>query len=69
MPSPAERKKSNPSVLSMICGILAAVAAGFLFDNQFQNMANHHHDASVGLIEAGIFAAVFVITGFLTGWK
>ena len=53
-----------PSV-SLICGILAAVAAGFLFNNQFQ----HTNPRIDGVIEGVVFAVGFFIAALATGGR
>ena len=52
-------------IVSLACGILAAVSAGFLFDSQFQHM----NPGVAGVIEGLVFAAGFVITLLATGGR
>lgn len=70
MPSPAERRKPHFPFLSWFCGILAAVATGFLFDHPFRNMQNANHGTWTPTLIIGCTCVVVsIITGLLTGWK
>ena len=51
-------------IVSVICGVLAAVAAGFLFDSQLQHMKPGAAGVVEGLVfGAGTFLAVLATRG------
>ena len=52
-------------IVSLACGILAAIAAGFLFDSQLQHMK----PGVAGVIEGLVFAVGFVVTLLETGGR
>ena len=49
-------------IVSLACGILAAVAAGFLFDNQFQPMK----PGAAGVIEGLVYGGAFLLAMLAT---
>jgi hypothetical protein len=66
--SAAKRTKSHIAWLSHACGILAAIAAGFLFSAQLHHLAKTD-TWTPGALLAGTYFAVFFIAAFATGWK
>jgi hypothetical protein len=52
-------------ILSIICGVLAVFAAGFLLRSDLKHMAPALADVTLGCV----YVVIVVFCGVLTGWK